>query len=145
MYGSSGFATSRRERLDDGLLDVRFLLSGNRWAYARLVLELVSGRLQRSSSYREMQVPQFSFTSDDPVVVAHDGEIGESYRAARSASPTALCRCTGRASSAGDLRAVASPAGHGVGRTCLRRPDRVAVISVEPIGMTQPHPESGCG
>ncbi|WP_231386651.1 diacylglycerol/lipid kinase family protein [Gordonia polyisoprenivorans] len=82
MYGSSGFAPARRERLDDGLLDVRFLVAGGRWAFARLVFGLLSGRLQRSRSYREMQVPEFSFSSEEPVVVAHDGEIGESYREA---------------------------------------------------------------
>ncbi|MGV9671982.1 diacylglycerol kinase family protein [Gordonia sp. NPDC003504] len=79
MYGSSGFAPARRERLDDGLLDIRFLVAGPRFAFLRVVYGLLTGRLQRSQAYREMQVPEFTFTADEPVVIAHDGEIGESY------------------------------------------------------------------
>lgn len=83
LYRPSGFAPSRRIRIDDGLLDVRILEVGHRFALARLLGSLATGRLERSPLYHEMQVPQFSFSAvDDPVVVAHDGEIGETYREA---------------------------------------------------------------
>ncbi|WLP90361.1 bifunctional phosphatase PAP2/diacylglycerol kinase family protein [Gordonia sp. NB41Y] len=83
MYGSSGFTPVRRARLDDGLLDIRFLVAGKRFAFARIAFGLLSGRLQRSRCYRELQVPEFSFDSAEPVVMSHDGEIGDSYRHAR--------------------------------------------------------------
>ncbi|WP_431309135.1 bifunctional phosphatase PAP2/diacylglycerol kinase family protein [Gordonia prachuapensis] len=80
LYRPSGFAPSRRLRLDDGLLDVRILEVGHRFATLRLIGSLLSGRLERSPLYRELQVPEFSFSAvDRPVVVAHDGEVGESY------------------------------------------------------------------
>ncbi|MDL9944371.1 diacylglycerol kinase family protein [Gordonia sp. ABSL11-1] len=83
LYRPSGFAPSRRIRIDDGLLDVRILEVGHRFALARLLGSLATGRLERSPLYHEMQVPRFSFSAvDDPVVVAHDGEIGETYREA---------------------------------------------------------------
>lgn len=80
LYHPSGFAPSRRLRVDDGLLDVRILESGSRFATARILGALVTGRLARSPLYHEMQVPEFTFTAvDGPTVIAHDGEIGEKY------------------------------------------------------------------
>lgn len=80
LYLPSGFAPSRRLRLDDGLLDVRILEVGHRFALARLVGSMLTGRLERSPLYHELQVPEFSFSAvDGPLVVAHDGEVGESY------------------------------------------------------------------
>ncbi|WP_040518821.1 bifunctional phosphatase PAP2/diacylglycerol kinase family protein [Gordonia aichiensis] len=83
MYSSAGFAPGRRERLDDGLLDVRFLEAGKRFATLRVLTSLATGLLQRSRLYTEMQVPEFTFTSTEPVTIAHDGEVGESYTSAR--------------------------------------------------------------
>ena len=83
MYGSAGFAPARRERLDDGLLDVRFLEAGKRLATLRVLGSLVTGLLQRSKLYHEMQVPEFTFTTAEPTTIAHDGEVGESYTSAR--------------------------------------------------------------
>lgn len=82
MYGSAGFAPARRERLDDGLLDVRFLESGRRFATIRVLSSLVTGLLQRSKLYHEMQVPEFTFTTPEPTTIAHDGEVGEAYTSA---------------------------------------------------------------
>lgn len=80
LYRPSGFAPSRRLRIDDGLLDVRILEVGHRFALARLVGSMLTGRLERSPLYHELQVPEFSFSAvDEPLVVAHDGEVGESY------------------------------------------------------------------
>ncbi|AEV72017.1 sphingosine/diacylglycerol kinase-like enzyme [Mycolicibacterium rhodesiae NBB3] len=80
VYLPSGFAPSRRERLDDGLLDVRILETGRRLARVRILVALALGRLTRSPLYHEMRVPEFSFTAlDGPTVLAHDGEVGTEF------------------------------------------------------------------
>ncbi|OBK09997.1 bifunctional phosphatase PAP2/diacylglycerol kinase family protein [Mycobacterium asiaticum] len=80
LYLPTGFAPSRRTRMDDGLIDVRILETGRRLARTRILIALILGRLQRSPLYHEMQVPEFTFTTvDAPTVVAHDGEVGEEY------------------------------------------------------------------
>jgi diacylglycerol kinase family enzyme/membrane-associated phospholipid phosphatase len=80
VYLPSGFAPSRRTRMDDGLIDVRILEVGPRLAKTRILTALLLGRLERSPLYHEMQVPQFSFSAvDAPTVIAHDGEVGEVY------------------------------------------------------------------
>jgi len=77
VYLPSGFAPSRRTRMDDGLLDVRILETGRRLSRLRIVVGLALGRLERSPLYHEMRVPEFSFTAvDGPTVLAHDGEVG---------------------------------------------------------------------
>jgi undecaprenyl-diphosphatase len=76
-YLPSGFAPSRRTRMDDGLLDVRILETGRRFSTARIVTALALGRLERSPLYHELRVPEFSFKAvDGPTVLAHDGEVG---------------------------------------------------------------------
>lgn len=83
LYLPTGFAPSRRTRMDDGLIDVRILETGGRFATTRILTALVLGRLQRSPLYHELQVPEFSFCAvDAPTVVAHDGEVGDEYREA---------------------------------------------------------------
>ncbi|MEE3065724.1 MAG: diacylglycerol kinase family protein [Actinomycetota bacterium] len=83
LYLPTGFAPSRRTRMDDGLIDVRILESGRRFATTRILTALAFGRLQRSPLYHELQVPEFSFTAvDAPTVIAHDGEVGDEYREA---------------------------------------------------------------
>lgn len=80
LYLPTGFAPSRRTRMDDGLIDVRILETGRRLARTRILAALALGRLQRSPLYHEMQVPQFSFAAvDGPTLIAHDGELGEKY------------------------------------------------------------------
>ncbi len=75
-YLPSGFAPSRRGRMDDGLIDVRILESGRRFSRMRIVVSLALGRLVRSPLYHEMRVPEFRFTAvDGPTAVAHDGEV----------------------------------------------------------------------
>lgn len=76
-YLPSGFAPSRRTRLDDGLLDVRILETGRRFSRLRILTGVVLGRLVRSPLYHELRVPQFAFRSPDgPTVLALDGEVG---------------------------------------------------------------------
>jgi diacylglycerol kinase family enzyme len=77
VYLSSGFAPSRRTRMDDGLIDVRILETERRFSTLRVVTSLLLGRLSRSPLYHELQVPEFSFTvTDGPTAIAHDGEVG---------------------------------------------------------------------
>lgn len=76
VYLPSGFAPSRRSRMDDGLIDVRILETGRRFATLRLVTSLALGRLTRSRLYHEMRVPEFHFRAlDGPTPLAHDGEV----------------------------------------------------------------------
>lgn len=83
VYLPSGFAPSRRPRLDDGMLDVRLLEEGHRFAALRLAGALLAGRLERSPLYHELKVPEYRFRGvDGPVLLAHDGEVGESYEVA---------------------------------------------------------------
>lgn len=80
VYLPSGFAPSRRTRMDDGLLDVRILETGRKFSRLRIVVALALGRLTRSPLYHEMRVPEFSFRSvDGPTALAHDGEVGTEY------------------------------------------------------------------
>ncbi|GJF13068.1 phosphoesterase [Mycolicibacterium cyprinidarum] len=77
IYLPSGFAPSRRTRMDDGLIDVRILETGRTLSRLRIVTSLVLGRLERSPLYHELQVPEFAFESvDGPTVLALDGEVG---------------------------------------------------------------------
>jgi diacylglycerol kinase family enzyme/membrane-associated phospholipid phosphatase len=76
VYLPSGFAPSRRTRMDDGLIDVRILETGRRFSRLRILTSLVLGRLVRSPLYHELQVPEFSFTAvDGKIALAHDGEV----------------------------------------------------------------------
>ena len=76
-YLPSGFAPSRRTRMDDGLLDVRILETGRRFSRVRILASLALGRLERSPLYHEMRVPEFTLKSvDGPTTLAHDGEVG---------------------------------------------------------------------
>jgi diacylglycerol kinase family enzyme/membrane-associated phospholipid phosphatase len=82
-YQPSGFAPAQRDRIDDGLIDVRILETGRRFSKLRIMTALMLGRLQRSRLYHEFHVPQFSFTCiDGPSPVAHDGEVSGRYERA---------------------------------------------------------------
>ncbi|MCG5432093.1 phosphatase PAP2 family protein [Mycobacterium sp. MYCO198283] len=82
-YLPSGFAPSRRTRMDDGLIDVRILENGSRFGRLRVLAALATGRLERSPLYHEMQVPEFTFVSEDgPTVIARDGELGDAHEQA---------------------------------------------------------------
>ena len=77
IYLPSGFAPSRRTRMDDGLIDIRILEAGRPFAKLRILAALALGRLERSPLYRELRVPEFAFRSvDGPTVLALDGEVG---------------------------------------------------------------------
>jgi undecaprenyl-diphosphatase len=75
-YSPPGFGPSWRERLDDGLLDVRLVDGRRPWARARLVLAVLTGTLARCAPYREWVAEQVEIRSlDGPLRVALDGEV----------------------------------------------------------------------
>lgn len=78
-YHPSGFAPSWRERLDDGLLDVRMVDGTQPFARTRLLLAVLSGRLGRSRVYEHRLVKQLKVRSVDgkPLRLARDGETFE--------------------------------------------------------------------
>lgn len=83
-YLPSGFAPSRRTRMDDGLIDVRILETGRRLSRLRIIASLALGRLERSPLYHELRVPEFAFTVvDGSTILAHDGELGSECTEAR--------------------------------------------------------------
>jgi undecaprenyl-diphosphatase len=74
-YHPSGFAPSWRERLDDGLLDVRLVDGGSPFARTRLVFALLTGRLGRSAVYEQRQTACLEVRScNGPMRLACDGE-----------------------------------------------------------------------
>ncbi|MDQ3940251.1 MAG: hypothetical protein M3238_02745, partial [Actinomycetota bacterium] len=77
-YHPSGFAPSWRERLDDEMLDFRYIDSAQPWARTRLILAILTGRLGRSKVYRQMSVKRLHLRSlDGPLRLARDGETFE--------------------------------------------------------------------
>jgi undecaprenyl-diphosphatase len=74
-YHPSGFAPSWRERLDDGLLDVRVVDAARPWSRTRLLLAVLSGRLGRCRVYEQRAAPKLRVRSlDGPLRLAADGE-----------------------------------------------------------------------
>jgi undecaprenyl-diphosphatase len=83
-YLPSGFAPAQRNRIDDGLLDVRILETGRPLSRFRIMTALMLGRLERSRLYHEQHVPEFSFSAvDGPTTVALDGEVDGHHQHAR--------------------------------------------------------------
>ncbi|KUJ64909.1 phosphoesterase [Streptomyces albus subsp. albus] len=77
-YSPEGFAPAYRERLDDGLLDVRVIDSEPPLARTRLVLAALTGTLGSSHVYSAVQVRRLSLAKLDQVGVrAFDGEVTE--------------------------------------------------------------------
>lgn len=77
-YHPSGFAPTWRERLDDGLLDVRYVSGDQPWARTRLVAAVMTGRLGRSKIYRQTCEERFVVrAAAGPLRLARDGETFE--------------------------------------------------------------------
>jgi len=75
-YLPSGFAPAQRNRIDDGLIDVRILEAGRPFSKIRVMTAMMAGRLVRSRLYHEQHVPEFSFSCvDGPTTIAFDGEV----------------------------------------------------------------------
>jgi undecaprenyl-diphosphatase len=74
-YDPTGFGPSWRERLDDGLLDVRVVNGGRRFSRSRFVVDVLTGRLRHCPVYEERVVERVTIHSmDGPLRIAADGE-----------------------------------------------------------------------
>ncbi len=74
-YDPTGFGPLWRERLDDGLLDVRIVNGAKRFSRTRFVVDVLTGRLSSCPVYEERSVPSLSIRSlEGPLRLAADGE-----------------------------------------------------------------------
>jgi diacylglycerol kinase family enzyme len=77
-YHPSGFAPSWRERLDDELLDFRYVDGAAPFARTRLAVAVLTGRLGRSKVYHQSVVQRLRIHSvNGPLRLARDGETFE--------------------------------------------------------------------
>jgi diacylglycerol kinase family enzyme len=77
-YHPSGFAPSWRERLDDELLDFRYVDGAAPFARTRLIVAVLTGRLGRSKVYHQSVVQRLRIHSlNGPLRLARDGETFE--------------------------------------------------------------------
>lgn len=83
QYQPSGFVPSWRERLDDGLLDVRIVDGRHPWARTRLVIALLTGTLAHSRVYQQSCVRRLDvrFLEEGPYRLARDGETFDGSKA----------------------------------------------------------------
>jgi undecaprenyl-diphosphatase len=74
-YEPKGMAPTWRERLDDGLLDVRVADAGHPFSRTRLVLAALTGRLHRSPMFRTWHTTNMAIRSaNGHLRLARDGE-----------------------------------------------------------------------
>jgi undecaprenyl-diphosphatase len=75
-YHPNGFAPSWRERLDEGVVDIRVVDAGHPWARSRLVAAVLTGRLGRCRVYSEhaADTTRLRFVDDPSPRLARDGE-----------------------------------------------------------------------
>ena len=74
-YEPEGMAPTWRERLDDGLLDVRVADAGHPFSRTRLVLAALTGRLHRSPVFRTWRTTNLTVRSaNGQLRLARDGE-----------------------------------------------------------------------
>lgn len=74
-YRPAGFAPTWRERLDDGVLDVRLVDAASPWGRLRLLLAVVTGRLGRCRVYEAFNTSELRVKAlDGPLRLARDGE-----------------------------------------------------------------------
>jgi undecaprenyl-diphosphatase len=75
QYAPEGFGPRWRERLDDGLLDIRLVHGARRWSRLRFALDVLTGRLGSCPVYEERTAATVSIRSlEGPLRVAADGE-----------------------------------------------------------------------
>ncbi len=78
-YHPPGFAPRNRPRMDDGLIDIRFVETGRRLAGIRFLGAVLTGRLGRSPLYHELHVPEATIELHGGAApLARDGEVMES-------------------------------------------------------------------
>ncbi|WP_280507772.1 bifunctional phosphatase PAP2/diacylglycerol kinase family protein [Nocardia flavorosea] len=74
-YHPHGAVPAFRDRLDSGLLDVRWLRADLRWSRTRAVVALVSAAIGHSRVYGERQLPELHVQLPEPEALAADGEV----------------------------------------------------------------------
>ena len=97
VYLPSGFAPSRRIRMDDSLIDVRILETSRQFSRLRILGALLVGRLEQSPLHHELPVPEFAFEALDGSTPHHTRQrsgprkrpCGPSSRSARPLAPPA--------------------------------------------------------
>jgi diacylglycerol kinase family enzyme len=75
-YQPRGFAPSHRERMDDGLLDIRLVDGTEPWARTRLLAAVLTGTLAKSRVYEQWTARRLTVRSREqgPLRLARDGE-----------------------------------------------------------------------
>ncbi|MFE3321949.1 phosphatase PAP2 family protein [Nocardia sp. NPDC059195] len=74
-YHPHGAVPAFRSRLDEGLLDVRWLRADVRFSRTRAVIALMLAAIGHSRVYGERQMHELTVISKTPVAVAADGEV----------------------------------------------------------------------
>lgn len=90
-YHPAGFTPSWRERLDDGILDIRIVDGARPWSRAHLLFSVLTGRLARCRAYEQRFVKELSVSClEGPLRLARDGETfdgPESFTITKADSP----------------------------------------------------------
>ncbi len=77
-YSPPGSAPSWRDRLDDGLLDLRVVDATRPYSRTRLVAAVLSGRLHRCPAFEAWTAKELEIRAQSgPLRLARDGEVGE--------------------------------------------------------------------
>ncbi|MBB2915109.1 undecaprenyl-diphosphatase [Streptosporangium becharense] len=77
-YEARGAAPTRRQRLEDGLLDIRVLAAADRLPRLRVFLSLLAGRVKLSRHYQQWQADTLRVSSPSGrLALARDGETFE--------------------------------------------------------------------
>jgi len=76
-YRPSGFAPTSRERLDDGMLDVRIIGAEHKFSRLRFFAGVCTGQLARSPVYEERTAQSLHLRAEQPIRLARDGETSD--------------------------------------------------------------------
>jgi diacylglycerol kinase family enzyme len=75
-YQPAGFGPTWRERLDDGVVDVRLVDAAQPWARTKLLLSVLTGQLGRSAVYAQSAVTELKLDGGgSDLRIALDGEV----------------------------------------------------------------------
>ncbi|MEA2973149.1 MAG: hypothetical protein QOG82_1607 [Actinomycetota bacterium] len=89
-YHPDGFGPSWREKLDDGILDIR-VVHGHPWSRVRLLASVLTGSLGRCRAYEQRCVRRMHVRSlDGPLRLARDGETfdgSEEFEICKASQP----------------------------------------------------------
>lgn len=78
VYSPPGFAPSWRDRLDDGLLDLRLIDATRPYSRSRLIVAVLTGRLAKTPVFEARTAESVRVRSrGDGVRLARDGEVGD--------------------------------------------------------------------